>query len=89
MSVWKGVTYDSNGKILSCLFCNICERIEPATIVHSNEKFVAFLTIAPVTDCHILVSPREHITNFYSLRGEKDAKLVEDMVKVNSSSLPW
>jgi diadenosine tetraphosphate (Ap4A) HIT family hydrolase len=81
-SVWKGVTYDSKGKVLSCLFCNICERIEPATIVHSNDKFVAFIPLRAVTSSHILVSPREHITNFYSLRGNQDAEMVEEMVKV-------
>lgn len=86
LSLWKGVTYDSKGKVISCLFCRICERIEPATIVNSNDKFVAFLTIAPVTNYHVLISPREHITNLYSLRGEKDAQLVEEMVKVTDDN---
>lgn len=83
MSVWKGVSYDSKGKIVNCLFCRICELKEPAKIVNSNDKFVAFLTIAPVTKLHVLISPREHISNIYGLRDEKDAQLVEEMVKVS------
>lgn len=82
MSIWKGVTYDRNGKIISCLFCRICELKETARIIHSNEKFVAFLTIAPVTKYHLLISPREHISNIYGLRDEKDAHLIEEMIQV-------
>lgn len=73
---------DSNGNIISCLFCQICERSQPATILQANEDFVAFLTIAPVTNLHVLISPRRHISNLHSLSGEKDASLVEEMMKV-------
>lgn len=83
MSIWKGVSYDSKGKIITCLFCRICELKEPANIIYSNEKYVAFLTIAPVTSLHILISPREHISNIYGLKDEKDANLIEEMVKVS------
>jgi diadenosine tetraphosphate (Ap4A) HIT family hydrolase len=82
MSLWKGVRYDSTGNIMSCLFCQICERTQPATIINSNDKFVAFLTIAPVTNLHVLISPRRHISNLHSLQGEKDATFVEEMMKV-------
>jgi diadenosine tetraphosphate (Ap4A) HIT family hydrolase len=56
--------------------------IEPATIINSNDKFVAFVPLRAVTKSHLLISPREHITNYYSLRGDQDAELVEEMVKV-------
>ena len=81
-SVWKGVTYNNKGEIINCLFCDINRGKEPATIINQNNKFVAFLTISPVTKNHLLISPLEHINNIYGLRGEKDALLVEEMIQV-------
>jgi diadenosine tetraphosphate (Ap4A) HIT family hydrolase len=82
-STWKGVTYGADRKIISCLFCRICDLKEPASILPSPvEKFVAFRTIAPVTHTHVLISPREHISNFSSLEGHAGATLVEEMLQV-------
>mmetsp|Transcript_22942 Transcript_22942/g.33544 ORF Transcript_22942/g.33544 Transcript_22942/m.33544 type:complete len:158 (+) Transcript_22942:133-606(+) len=87
MTLRKGVTYDATGKIVSCLFCRICDLKEPGTIVLSNDIFVAFKTIAPVTHNHILVSPREHIQNINSLAGPEGASLIEEMVEFGRKSL--
>jgi diadenosine tetraphosphate (Ap4A) HIT family hydrolase len=83
----KGVQYDCNGTIISCLFCRICERTEPATIVAENNKFIAFKTIAPATNNHLLISPKHHIQNFNSLRSKSDAKLIEEMVEVSGTNI--
>jgi histidine triad (HIT) family protein len=43
-----------------CVFCNIVSGIESASIVHSDEKIMAFLDIQPVTPGHTLIVPKVH-----------------------------
>jgi diadenosine tetraphosphate (Ap4A) HIT family hydrolase len=79
----KGVTYDPNtGDVLSCLFCRISSHQEPGKIVYEDTNFVAFKTIAPVTEAHILITPRKHIQNLSSLSGPTDALLVKELVRI-------
>ena len=82
MQSWKGVKYDSSGTVISCIFCRICDKLEPAAIVSENNKFVAFKNIAPVTKDHLLIAPRNHFKNCSSLEGEQGARLIEEMLEV-------
>ena len=82
MSTRKAVTYDSNGNPISCLFCRIHHREEPGNIVYEDCDFVVFKTISPASPLHLLVTPREHISNAAALSGPKDAELVERMVEI-------
>ena len=45
---------------MSCLFCAIARRAEPADLVLESEHVVAFLDVRPVFKGHVLVVPREH-----------------------------
>ncbi|HKJ03710.1 MAG TPA: histidine triad nucleotide-binding protein [Longimicrobiales bacterium] len=46
-----------------CLFCRIASGGIPATVVHQDERLVAFRDISPQAPVHILVIPREHIAS--------------------------
>jgi histidine triad (HIT) family protein len=46
-----------------CLFCKIVAGDVPATLVHEDERTVAFMDINPATRGHLLVVPREHAEN--------------------------
>lgn len=82
--VKKGVTYDGEtNAVKSCLFCNIVEKKEPATIVYEDSKFIVFKTIAPASKNHLLISPKKHIQNFAALSGPADALLLKDMIDVS------
>ena len=50
-----------------CIFCKIVARQLPATIVHEDERTVAFMDIAPATRGHALVIPREHAPDLLSV----------------------
>jgi histidine triad (HIT) family protein len=52
---------------MSCLFCDIAAGKEPASIVHRDERFCAFLDVRPVFKGHVLVIPRAHAANFAEL----------------------
>jgi len=44
-----------------CIFCKIINNELPANKVYEDESFVSFLTIAPVSEGHVLIIPKEHI----------------------------
>ncbi len=44
-----------------CIFCKIVKGELPSYKIYEDGEFLAFLTIAPVTDGHLLIIPKEHI----------------------------
>ncbi len=44
-----------------CIFCKIVAGLVPATVVWSNEKFIAFYDIHPKAKIHVLIIPKHHI----------------------------
>ena len=84
----KGVTYlSATGEVIDCLFCRIQNRQEPGTIVYEDNNFVVFKTIQPATNLHLLVTPRTHIKNVNSLKGNHGADLVRQLVDVGRKAL--
>lgn len=83
----KGVTYGPHGEMHSCLFCRILSKQAPGCIVYEDEEFVAFKTIAPATENHLLVCPRKHIQNYLSLSGPSGARLVRSLVDTGRIAL--
>jgi histidine triad (HIT) family protein len=43
-----------------CIFCKIAAGEAPATIVHEDERTIAFMDINPATRGHVLIIPRRH-----------------------------
>jgi histidine triad (HIT) family protein len=59
-----------------CIFCKIVAGQLPATIVHRDERVVAFMDIQPATRGHALVVPRRHVPNLLEVeRQDLDATL--------------
>jgi len=84
----KGVTYlATTGEVVDCLFCRIMKRQEPGSIVYENDSFVVFKTIKPASHLHLLVCPREHIKNVFSLSGRDGADLVRKLVEIGKIAL--
>ncbi|WP_432039992.1 HIT family protein [Streptomyces cucumeris] len=50
-----------------CVFCRIAEGREPARLVHSDERTLAFLPLEPAVDGHVLVVPRRHLRDAWEL----------------------
>ncbi|XP_069173618.1 uncharacterized protein [Procambarus clarkii] len=53
-----------------CIFCKICDGIEPCNIVHQDGEFVAFPDMRPAAPHHYLIVPRHHYTDAKSLSKE-------------------
>jgi histidine triad (HIT) family protein len=61
---------------MSCVFCEILEGREPASVVFEDERTVTFLDHRPVTPGHMLVVPRAHAAHLSDLDPEDGAGLV-------------
>ncbi len=55
---------------MECVFCKIVEGKEPAKKVYENERVVAFHTIVPEADFHVLVIPKRHVVKLHELDDE-------------------
>lgn len=64
---------------MACIFCSIAAGDIPATVVHETEHVVAFRDLNPVAPVHVLVIPREHLTNVVDLaaRAQLSARVLE------------
>jgi histidine triad (HIT) family protein len=64
-----------------CLFCRVVEGTIPATIVHSDDRLVAFADINPQAPLHVLIVPRRHIATLNDLV-EGDDDLTGAMIRL-------
>lgn len=46
---------------MTCLFCNIVSKTNPAEIVYEDDQAIAFNDIAPKAPTHILIIPKKHL----------------------------
>jgi histidine triad (HIT) family protein len=52
---------------VDCLFCKIVAGSIPATIVHRDERTIAFMDINPATPGHCLVVPTTHAADLLAI----------------------
>lgn len=58
-----------------CIFCKIVKREIPSQIVYEDDRVMAFNDINPLAPVHILVIPKEHLTNVLDIN-ENNADLI-------------
>lgn len=49
---------------MNCIFCKIVHGLAPAQIVEEWEEVIAFVPLEPVTKGHILIVPKEHVSDY-------------------------
>ena len=62
-----------------CLFCKIVAGEIPSKKVYEDDDYLAFWDIAPKAPVHILLIPKQHIVNLFSLNDDNRA-VVEKMI---------
>src|SRR5689334_9083449 len=55
---------------MDCIFCKIVAGELPATVIHSDERTIAFMDINPASRGHALVIPRNHHTDLLEIDAE-------------------
>eukprot|EP00939_MAST-03C_sp_MAST-3C-sp1_P004448 g4448.t1 len=84
---WKGVSYDPDGVVKSCLFCRIAQkRMKPGRdgkgeLLYEDEDVVVFKPREPMATMHILAVPKRHIK---TVRNLTDQELLEKMLIAGS-----
>ncbi|ADG83284.1 histidine triad (HIT) protein [Thermincola ferriacetica] len=46
-----------------CIFCKIVRKEIPSQVVYEDDRVLAFKDINPLAPVHILIIPKEHLTN--------------------------
>jgi histidine triad (HIT) family protein len=54
----------------TCIFCKIVSGDIPAVKIYENDAVLAFLDIRPVHKGHVLVIPKDHFENVYTVPPE-------------------
>jgi histidine triad (HIT) family protein len=52
---------------MTCIFCRIVEKSEPADVVHEDDDLIVFKDIHPQAPLHVLLVPKEHIASVNDL----------------------
>ncbi|KAJ3321349.1 hypothetical protein HDV06_004453 [Boothiomyces sp. JEL0866] len=66
---------------MSCVFCDIVDKNERDIIKYSDEEFVAFKDISPAAAVHLLLIPKNHISNIKELN-ENHAEMLCKMKEI-------
>ena len=61
----------------SCMFCRIVTGEEPADILHSTETVLAFRDLNPKAPTHLLLIPKEHVTDVRELEDRHGGVLAD------------
>jgi len=61
----------------SCVFCRIVAGEEPAEILHSTETVLAFRDLNPKAPTHLLLIPKEHLTDIRDLEDRHGGVLAD------------
>lgn len=65
-----------------CPLCKIAKRELPAAIITENKDLLAIMDLYPATAGHILILPKEHIENIYSLPDEIGSKIMTMAISI-------
>jgi len=66
---------------MDCIFCKIAKGEASAFLEGETEGVAAFRSIDPVSETHILIVPKKHISTFVGIH-EKDKDLFFEMIEV-------
>ncbi len=65
-----------------CVFCRIVDKKLPASVEYEDEFVLAFKSIEPVSEFHILVIPKKHISTFMDIEDDVIFKMTEASQKI-------
>ena len=69
---------------MNCIFCKIAEGTANSYKLYENEKVIVFMDLSPNSNGHILVVPKQHITDFTEMDNETLGNINETAKKMHS-----
>eukprot|EP00752_Nemacystus_decipiens_P010230 g9115.t1 len=91
----KGVVWNANGEMVSCIFCDIAQHRAEKKILFEDDLVAAFAPQKPAATQHILVIPKKHISTVGDLAPEDSAVLdrmrqvAEQLLKCDPSKMQF
>jgi histidine triad (HIT) family protein len=65
----------------NCIFCQIAAREAPADVLRETDTVIAFRDIAPKAPTHILLIPKEHMTESAAGIEDRHGGVLADIVQ--------
>lgn len=65
-----------DGSMADCVFCRIVAGAAPASVVHRDERCLAFMDVQPVNPGHLLVVPLRHAARLADVDADAAAHLL-------------
>ncbi len=50
-----------------CIFCKIARKEIPSQVVYEDDRILAFKDIKPLAPVHLLIIPKQHMTNLLDI----------------------
>ncbi|MCG8326704.1 MAG: HIT family protein [Chitinophagales bacterium] len=69
----------------NCIFCRIINGEIPASTVYEDEKVIAFMDIAPINSGHVLVIPKQHVQDVFTLDESLGGHLYQVAVRISKA----
>lgn len=69
--------------MVDCLFCRIIRKDIPASVIHEDDKCLAFQDINPKAPVHFLVIPKKHMESVRECTAE-DQELLGHLLRVSN-----
>lgn len=68
-----------------CIFCKLANGIIPTNSLYEDEKVNVIFDAGPATKGHVLIIPKEHYDDIYSLDDETAAHVFKVAVKISNA----
>jgi len=65
-----------------CPFCEIVKHERQAVIVYEDDDILAIMDMFPATTGHVLVLPKQHVENIFSLREDLASRIMVTATRI-------
>ncbi len=74
---------------MSCIFCEIIARRQPADVVHEDDEILVFKDINPTAPIHVLLVPRAHVATVNDIDEAQHTELMGRLFVVAKQLAAW
>jgi histidine triad (HIT) family protein len=76
---------DSVNQVDDCTLCAIAQHRIRAAVVHEDADVIAIMDLFPASKGHVLVLPKEHIEDLYSLPDDMGGRILETAIHISKA----
>jgi histidine triad (HIT) family protein len=69
-------------RVKDCIFCRIVDKKTAAVILWEDKDILSIMDLYPAANGHVLILPKRHIENLYSLPTDLGCRIMETAIKI-------